>query len=82
MDVERQKVSQEAGWRIQGRCIGWISRSIWMVGDGGVLLRDTFLFYFSGHGATKGDKSFLLATNNDTTIPQYTGIECDSAGEG
>ena len=53
-----------------------------MVGDDGVLLRDTFLFYFSGHGATKGDKSFLLATNSDTATPKYTGIEGDSAGEG
>ena len=41
-----------------------------MVGDGGALLRDTFLFYFSGHGITKGDKSFLLATNSDTTTPK------------
>ena len=38
-----------------------------MVGDGGALLRDTFLFYFSGHGITKGDKSFLLTTNSNTT---------------
>jgi formylglycine-generating enzyme required for sulfatase activity len=30
---------------------------------------DTFLFYFSGHGITKGDKSFLLTTNSDTTTP-------------
>jgi len=30
---------------------------------------DTFLFYFAGHGITKGEKSFLLATNSDTTTP-------------
>ena len=34
---------------------------------GGALLRDTFLIYISGYGITKGDKSFLLATNSNTT---------------
>jgi hypothetical protein len=38
-----------------------------MVVGGEVPLRDTFLIYISGHGITKGDKSFLLATNSNTT---------------
>jgi len=27
---------------------------------------DTFLFYFSGHGVTRGERSYLLAVNSDT----------------
>ena len=28
---------------------------------------DTFIFYFSGHGISKTDQSFLLASNSDAT---------------
>ena len=28
---------------------------------------DTFIFYFSGHGISKGEQSFLLTTNSDST---------------
>jgi len=33
---------------------------------GRVKPEDTFLFYFSGHGVTRGEKAYLLAVNSDT----------------